>query len=83
MAALGAPGQKNNVFVGVDNGLKTPGETFSAPEYDANSKVNGSQSVVTLKLKDFAKDDQGNAQLAGALGHEGTHVADAQSKLRG
>ena len=80
LAALGAPGQKNNVFVGVDNGLKTPGETFSAPEYDANSKVNGSQSVVTLKLKDFAKDDQGNAQLAGALGHEGTHVADAQSE---
>jgi hypothetical protein len=42
--------------------------------------INGSESVVSLKLNDFAKNDLGNAQLAGALGHEGTHVADAQSE---
>jgi RHS repeat-associated protein len=77
--ALGAPGVKNNVLVGVDNNLKTPGETFSAQEY-SNGNVSGSQSVVMLKLSSFKNDDQGNAQLAGALGHEGTHVADAQAE---
>lgn len=78
--ALGAPGVKNNVFVGVDNNLKTPGETFSSPEYANGNNVSGSQSVVMLNLSGFKNDDQGNAQLAGALGHEGTHVADAQAE---
>jgi RHS repeat-associated protein len=79
LIALGAPGQKNNVFVGVDNGQNTPGATYSSPEY-VNDKVSGSQSVITLKLNAFTNDAVGNAQLAGALGHEGTHVADAQSE---
>jgi RHS repeat-associated protein len=78
--ALGAPGQKNGVLVAVDNSISTPGTTDSSYTLDANDKVNGSESVVSLKLNDFAKNDLGNAQLAGALGHEGTHVADAQSE---
>jgi hypothetical protein len=77
---LGAPGEKNNVFVGVDNTLATPGETNSAAVFDADAKLSGSQSVVMLKLTEFAKNDLGNSGLAGALGHEGTHVADAQAE---
>ncbi|MGH9928571.1 MAG: RHS repeat-associated core domain-containing protein [Pyrinomonadaceae bacterium] len=87
LTALGAPGQANGVQVQVENNLKTPGSTDSGYNLDSNGKTDGtSTSVVYLNLSDFKNDDLGNSQLAGALGHEGTHVADAQSeaaRLRG
>ena len=49
--------------------------------FDAGGvKLSGSQSVVMLNLNDFEKNDGGKAALTGALGHEGTHVAEAQAE---
>ena len=81
LKALGAPGEKNGVTVYVDNGLKNPGSTMGAPQYDENGFATGkAEAAVGLNLSKFEKGDV--AGLAGVLGHEGSHVADHQSEIQ-
>jgi RHS repeat-associated protein len=81
--ALGKPGEKNGVMVFVDNTLKTPGEANGSPTIGNDDRATGKADVyVGINLSKFATDDSGKNGLAGAFGHEGSHVADYQSEAQ-
>ncbi len=87
LKAFGKPGEVNGVTV-FALPLATPGSTSGILDYGLDDGLTDGKATinVVIDLSRFKTDDVGKASLAGALGHEGTHVKDFQSeaaKLKG
>lgn len=83
LTALGKPGEANGVTVQVDNSINTPGRTVGGPEMSqsGDTATGNAEIIIQLKLSDFEKNDAGEASLAGAFGHEGSHAADYKAEI--